>query len=102
MMIPEEWQVNSCYACKAKLSGDDFTRAGVKLKTPKIYVDYVCPRCKHDGRYLIPEQNAGSVSDLFVILATLCSAEKPRPSLNNIIGVNDFLGMGGTDAPKEP
>jgi RNase P subunit RPR2 len=107
--IPREFKIHKCSECGAELTDSDFKRCGVSLSDKPSYVfDYECGCCAHFGRYLLELKKGIEIPDALKILADLLKKEDNiekghiRSQLNKIIGVQDLLKLGGTDAPTEP
>ena len=85
MIIKRRYRMHRCNACRAKLQDYDFVRLGVGFM-PKlqIFFDYLCPRCGHHGRYIIPADGAKTSLEALKILVTWIddTDEKKTPQID--------------------
>ena len=69
MYIARSLGIHLCDSCKATLVDQNFVRCGMNLSGKQkwnVFFDYVCPKCRHKGSYLIdPKKEEGLPGDFF-------------------------------------
>lgn len=110
MKLPKRLEIYHCAACNAELGDSDFPSCGVSLheQPAGIFFNYSCPNCSNFGRYLIPTKADIGPTVALRQLAELLDFEDASErgtianELSKLYGVEDFLKLGGKDAPREP
>lgn len=93
------------------MTDDEFKYCGIEIGTKTPFFDYSCDKCGHVGRWLVPKSDFPSASDALRFLLQLTDPdgkmvlpqrENAQDFLRNVHGVDDFLRLGGKNAPREP
>jgi len=110
MRIPRGLKIHICNECQAELNDDDFRRTGVFIQKNALFFDYKCPACGYYGMYVFELKEGMDIFDGLKAIMNLLeqdfSGESQKENvvsqLNMIVGVTDFLKLGGKHAPTEP
>jgi hypothetical protein len=103
--------MHKCIGCGRELTDSEFRYCGIDIGTKTVFFDYSCNQCSHIGRWLIADHVFHTHTEALSFLIRsidpdgkmiVPQRENAQDFLKNVHGVDDFLRLGGENAPREP